>query len=276
MKKNVLKITVLAIGCFFVVPSATQALSGTNADDTRVKIYAKQGGDWFRSMTMDTDDDGVLKIKNMLPGWYEAKINDDDEESNQTVAIEARMLDLDGRRLKEETNVDLYYKTTAGVKTFVGTIETDEDGWLKKDSLEADVEYKFEFSENDDSSIGKEDGETRIKCKAKIDKSDWFTAFYGRTDENQVLEVINVLPGKYKFKYKSGDRDISLPFTLNAQVLNEKGEEIDEVTKIHLWAYLGPEKTKTFAGEVMTNDDGEITVPGLMHGVKYKVEVLED
>jgi len=276
MKQNVLKMAVLVIGGFLVIPLATQALSGTNADDIRVKLYTDQGDDWFRALTLDTDDDGVLKIKNVLPGWYEVRINDDDTHSGQTVAVEARMLDLDGRRLKEETNVDLYYRTTAGVKTFIGTVETDEDGWLKKSGLIADVEYKFALSDNDDSHVSKKDGQTRIKVKTKIDDSKWFPSFYGRTDENQILEVINVLPGKYKFKYKSGDRDVSLPFTLNAQLLNEKGEEIDEVTKVHLWAYLGPEKIKTFAGEVMTNDDGEITVPGLMHGVKYKIEVLED
>jgi hypothetical protein len=42
-----------------------------------------------------------------------------------------------------------------------------------------------------------------------------------------------------------------------------------------LWAYLGPEKTLTFAGEVWTDARGVITVPGLMHDVKYKVEVFE-
>ncbi len=275
MKQNVFKMTVLVIGGFLIVPLASQALSGTNADDTRVKFYSEQGNDWFRSLTMDTNDDGVLKIKNVLPGWYKLKINDDDTHSSQTVAVEARMLDLDGRRLKEKTNVDLFYNTAAGVKTAIGTVQTDEDGWLKKAGLSADVEYKFELSDNDDSSVSKKEGKTRIKCKAKIDDSDWFSSFYGRTDENQVLEVINVLPGKYKFKYKSGDRDVALPFILKATVLTEKGEEIEEATKVHLWAYLGPEKVKTFAGEVITNEDGEITVPGVMHGVKYKIKVIE-
>ena len=164
--------TILIIGGFLIVPLASQALSGTNADDTRVKLYSEQGNDWFRSLTMDTDDDGVLKIKNVLPGWYKVKINDDDTHSSQTVAVEVRMLDLDGRRLKEKTNVDLFYNTAVGVKTAIGTVQTDEDGWLKKAGLSADVEYKFELSDNDDSSIGKKEGKTRIKCNAKIDDSD--------------------------------------------------------------------------------------------------------
>jgi 5-hydroxyisourate hydrolase-like protein (transthyretin family) len=275
MKQKILKVSVFVVGSLMIFPLATQALSGIHADDTRVKLYSEQGDDWFRALTERTDSDGVLELKNVLPGWYEARINDDDETSGQTVAIKARMLDLDGRRLKEETNVDLFHETATGVKTPMGTVETDEDGWLKVSPLSADVKYKFELSDNDDSSIGHKDGKTRIKCKAKIDDSNWFSSYYGRTDENQVLEVINVLPGKYKFKYKSGDRDVALPFILNATVLSEKGEEIKEVTKVHLWAYLGPEKVKTFAGEVMTNDDGEITVPGLMPGVKYKIEVKD-
>ncbi len=275
MKQNVLKMTVLVIGGFLVMPLATQAFSGTDTSNARVKIYAEQGNDWFRALTARADYTGVLELKNMLPGWYEAKVDTEDQKSGQTVALKARMLDLDGRRLKEKTNVDLFYETAAGVKTAISTVETDKDGWLKVAGLNPDVKYKFEFSDNDDSSVSKKDNKTRIKCKAQIDDSDWFSAYYGRTDENQVLEVINVLPGKYKFKYKEGDRDIALPFTLSARMLDEKGERLKEATKVHLWAYLGPEKTKTFAGEVVTNARGEITIPGLMHGVKYKVKVIE-
>lgn len=276
MKQNVFKMSVLVVGGLLVIPFATQALSGTNASDTKVKIYTEQGGDWFRTLTLKTDSHGVLEAKNMLPGWYKAEVNEGDEKAGQTVALKARMLDLSGRRLKEKTNVDLFYKTAEGVKTFIGAVETDDSGWLEVSGLSADVEYKFEFTENDNASLSSEDGETRIKCKAQIEDSEWFPAFYGRTDENQVLEVINVLPGKYKFKYKEGDRDVSLPFTLKARMLTEKGERLKEATKVQLWAYLGPEKIKTFAGEVLTDARGEITIPGLMHGVKYKVAVLAD
>lgn len=274
MKKHVLKMTVLVIGGFLVLPLTTQALSGTNADDTRVKIYAEQGDDWFRAFTLRTDDHGVLEVKNMLPGWYKAKVNDDEKKSNQTVGLRARMLDLDGRRLKEDTNVDLYYDNN-GTKTYISTVETDDKGWLEVSGLSADVEYKFEMSKGDNSHVGDEEGEVRIKCKAKIDESDWFSAYYDVTEDN-ILEVTNVLPGKYKFKYKKQDRDVTVPFNLSARLLNEKGEKIKEATKVHLWAYLGPEKTKVFAGEVWTNARGEVTIPGLMHGVKYKIEVFDN
>ncbi len=266
---------IFVIGGFLVLPLATEAFSGTNASNIRVKIHTEQGNDWFRSGTARTDYTGVLEAKNMLPGWYEIRVDDADQKSSQTIAIRARMLDLDGRRLKEKTNIDLFYETSGGVKTAISTVQTDKDGWVRVSGLSADTKYKFEMTENDNSSVSQKDNKTRIKCKSQVDDSDWFPAYYGRTDEDQVFEVANVLPGKYKFKYKEGDRDIALPFTLNARMLNEKGERLKEATKVHLWAYLGPEKTRVFAGEVMTNVRGEITVPGLMHGVKYKVKVIE-
>ena len=274
MNKNVLKMTVLVIGGFLVFPLATQALSGVHADDVKVKLYTEQGGDWFRAMTIRADSHGVVEAKNVLPGWYKIKVNDDDATSGQTFAVRVRMLDLDGRRLKEDTNVDLYYDNN-GTKTLVGTVETDDDGWLETSGLSADVEYKFEMSDHDDSHVSSDDGEVRVKVKAKIDESDWFASYYDVT-ENNILEVQNVLPGKYKFKYKSQDRDASVPFTLEARLLTEKGEKIKELTKVHIWAYMGPEKVKTFAGEVWTDSKGVVTIPGVYPGMKYKIEVFDN
>jgi len=274
MKKNVFKVAVFVIGGFLVLPVVSQAFSGTNASDTRVRIYTEQGDDWFRCMTARTDYTGLLELENLLPGWYKAEVAKGDEKASQTVALKAKMLDLDGREIKDNTNVDLYFRTAAGVKTFISTVETDDDGWLKVAGLSPDTEYKFEMSDRDDSSVSKKDGEVRIKVKAKVDESDWFPAYYGRT-KDQVFEVINVLPGKYKFKYKTGDRDPSVPFILDATLLNEKGERLKEATKVHLWAYMGPEKTLVFAGEVWTDARGEVIIPGLMHGIKYKIEVLD-
>ncbi len=276
MKKNAFKKTILVVGSFLVLPWVTMAISGIDSGDTRVKIYAEQGGDWFRALTLRTDSHGVLEIDNMLPGWYKAKVNEGDEESGQKVAVEAKMLDLDGREIDQKTTFDLYYKNDAGDSVAIGSVETDDDGQLEVPGLSADTEYKFDLDERDDSSVGQKDGKVRIRCKAKVDQTDWFTAYYNRTDENRVLEVENILPGRYKFKYKEQDGDITLPFTLDARFLNEDGERLKQSTKVHLWAYLGPEKTLTFAGEVWTNARGEVMIPGLMHDVKYKVEVFDN
>jgi hypothetical protein len=274
MKRIFYQSVFIALGGVLVFPLATMAISGTGSGDVRVKIYAEQGNEWFRGFTTRADSHGVLEIKNMLPGWYKATVNEGDEADGQTVALKARMLDLDGRRIEDDTTFDLYQYDSSGNKVAIGTATTDDKGWLEVSGLSADTEYKFEIDERDDSSVGDEDGEVRIRCKAKIGESDWFSAYYNVT-KNNILEVRNVLPGRYKFKYKTQDRDPSVPFILQARLLNNDAERIKEPTKVHLWAYLGPEKTLTFAGEVWTDARGVITVPGLMHDVKYKVEVFE-
>lgn len=282
MKKIFYQLTFLFLCGVLVFPFISQAFSGTNVKGLKLKVYTEQGGEWFRSLSKRTDYTGVLEVKDVLPGWYKYKFYDEDRESGQAVAIEARMLDLDGRELKEDTNVDLYYRNASGEKTFISTVETDDEGWLKVAGLAENTEYKFELADRDDSSVSQKDGMMRVKVDAKIDvgatskTTDWFDAYYGITDENGVLETPDTLPGRYKFKYKEQDGDITQPFTLKTQLLNDKGDDLKESTKVHLWAYLGPEETLTFAGEVWTNHKGEIMVPGLMHGVKYKIEVFDN
>jgi len=276
MKKNFYQLAFLLLGSLLMLPSASQAFSGTNVKSLKLKLYTEQGGEWFRSLSKRTDYTGVLEVKDVLPGWYKYKFYDRDRSGTQAIAIEARMLDLDGREIDEDTNVDLYYKNTSGEKTFISTVKTDDEGWLKVEGLAEKTEYKFELSDRDDSNVSRKDGMMRVKVDAKIDDSDWFDAYYGRTDENGVLETPDTLPGRYRFKYKEQDGDITRPFTLKTQLLNDKGDDLKEPTKVHLWAYLGPEEVLTFAGEVWTNHKGEIMVPGLMHGVKYKVEVFDN
>ena len=276
MKKTFYQLAFLFLGGLLVFPMVSQAFSGTNVKNLKLKVYTEQGGEWFRSLSKRTDYTGVLEVKDVLPGWYKYSFYDKDRSGTQAIAIKARMLDLDGREIKDNTNVDLYYRAANGQKTFISTVETDDEGWVKVEGLAEDTEYKFELTDNDDSSVSQRDGEMRIKVNAKVDNSNWFDAYYGRTDENRVFETPDTLPGRYKFKYKEQDGDITQPFTLKTKLLNNKGDDLDEPTKVHLWAYLGPEKTLTFAGEVWTNHKGEIMVPGLMHGVKYKVEVFDN
>ena len=262
--------SLLALAAIALAPVATNALSGTNADDVEVDVKAKYEGEWFTALNMNADDDGVLRIKNVTPGWYKFIVDDDDEESGQTLAVQLRMLDNDGRKLKEKTDIELSYKAN-DIEVPIGTVETDDDGWLEIEGLSPDTPYELKIDENDDSHVSKKDGEVRIKVKAKIDESDWFPAVYRRTKNNRVLKVENVLPGKYKFKYKSGDADPAEPFTLNMRLRNEDGEKIKEITEVELYAYVN--KVRVPVGTMMTDTKGWITIPGVLTNMKYKISV---
>jgi 5-hydroxyisourate hydrolase-like protein (transthyretin family) len=259
------------VGAFFMVPLFAGAVSGTNVDNLKIKAYTKQGEKWFKASTSRTDSHGVLTKERILPGWYKFKVRGEDEKSGQTLAVKLRMLDTDGKKITEKSNVDLYYKDTAGTKIFINRIETDKKGWVNLSGLSFDTEYKLDVK--DDASLSKKDNKIRIKVSAKIDGSDWFRSRYKRTDETGVLNVEDVLPGKYKFKYKDGDRDVALPFNLKARMLNEKGEQVKEATKIQLYAYIN--KVKTPVGELMTDERGWVTIPGVMTGIKYKIDLVE-
>jgi hypothetical protein len=272
MKKKHISATLLICAMLMVTPFLVQALSGVNVDDIKVKVRTKQGGDWFDAIRKETTDQGVLKVKDVLPGWYEFSRPREDTRSGQTLAVELRMLDNDGRRIEDKTDVDLSMMV-GDTEVTIGTIETNEDGWLKTAGLSFDTKYKMEISDKDDASLSHKDGKARIKVKAKIDDSDWFPSYYDRTDENYVLEIGNVLPGKYKFKYKTGDRDVNLPFTLDITMLDEKGNDIDEPTAVNLYTYIN--KIRVPVGTVMTDDDGRLVLPGIMHGGKYKIELID-
>jgi uncharacterized surface anchored protein len=263
-------LSLLALAALVFVPAATRALSGTNVNDVKLDVKAKLGGDWFVALNMHTDKNGVVRIKNVTPGWYKFIIDEDDEESGQTFAVQLKMLDNDGRKLKEKTDVELSAEIS-GTEVAIGTVETDKDGWLEVEGLSSDVPYELKISDKDKSHLSKKDGEVRIKVKAKIDHSDWFPTAYKRTKENRVLEVENVLPGKYKFKYKNGDASPAEPFTLRMRVRNEDGEKIKEATDVNLYAYVN--KVRVPVGTIKTDAKGWLTVPGVLTNMKYKVDV---
>lgn len=244
------------------------ALSGANADEVKIKIFARQGGDWFRALYVKTDDNGVLEIKNVIPGKYKIEIRDKDIEDNQIVAGKFRMLDEDGKRIREKTDVDIYMHMN-GTKTFVGTLETDEEGWLEMAVMVPDIVYELDVKDN--ASLSQKDGKYRIKINAKIDDSKWFRALYTRTDTDKILRVKDVPPGKYKFKYKTGDATPDMPFVLDMTLLNNDAERIDEETTVELYAYVGGQRA--LIGTMQTDDDGRVVIPGALTGVKYKVKV---
>ncbi len=260
------------LGLLFCAPMAL-ADSGVNMDDIRVKLHAEKGGDWFRALTTRADANGVVEAKNVTPGWYKLKIDNTDVKGTQYVAVKLRMRDMDGKKLYEDTPVDLYYKNSNDVKTFITTVDTDKYGWLEVENLSLDTEYKLEIAERDGGSVHQKDGRARIKINAKIDDSNWFRALYERTDENMTLTAESVLPGKYKYKYNSSDRTADLPFNLYIRVRNEKGEKIKDATQVNLYAYIN--KVKTPVGQMMTDEKGWLFIPGVMTEMKYAIEVIE-
>ncbi len=118
----------------------------------------------------------------------------------------------------------------------------------------------------------------RIKTKAKISGSAWFDSSYDRLTAdvtrktNGVLEVKNVLPGKYKFKVKSSDvYDTTKPFALNAQLLTDKGKKIKKPTTVIIYAY--PNKVKTQVAEMTTDAHGWVTIPAVQPGATYRLKI---
>lgn len=264
-------VLLFAACAFFVAPLlASAGVSGTNAGDVKVKIHVKQGGEWFKAKTMHTDSNGVLELKNAIPGWYKMVIDDDDVEPSQTLAAKIRMLDREGKRVKEKVDVDAYVDI-GGTKTFVTTYETDKSGWVELSGITSGTKYYFDIKEKDGVSLSKKDGRPRIKVKAKIDGSDWFRAAYKRTDQAKVLELENVLSGKYKFSYKNGDASLADPFTLKIRVRDEDGKKIRKPTDVDLFAYIN--KVRVPVGTLKTDSKGWLIIPGVMTKMKYKIEV---
>ncbi|MDH4330731.1 MAG: hypothetical protein OEV93_04230, partial [Candidatus Moranbacteria bacterium] len=119
--------------------------------------------------------------------------------------------------------------------------------------------------------VKSKDDKYRVKVSAKIDDSGWFKSFYARTDTSKVLKIKDVLPGKYKFKYKSKDATPAEAFTLKMQLRDDEAEAIDEETTVEIYAFVG--KMKVPVGTVKTDDEGWVTLPGVMTEMKYEVKV---
>jgi len=253
------------IGGLSVLP--VQAVSGTNAADVRLTIEARQGGEWFDARRTNADDDGVVSLEDALPGKYRFDIDDDDLAADQSLGLSVRLLDEDGIELDDESEVEIYVYI-GDQKVFAGTTETDDDGDLDLEGILHGVVYEIDVK--DDGDLSAKDS-TRVKMYAKIDDSDWFKASTKRL-AGDVLKVENVLPGKYRFKYKSKDvATAPQAFTLRARLRDDEGRKIKEKTKVKLYAY--PYGVKTFVAEVKTDKKGWITVPGVQTHMKYKVKV---
>ncbi|HDH07627.1 MAG TPA: hypothetical protein ENG89_01240 [Candidatus Moranbacteria bacterium] len=270
MKKTKIILLGMAALALMVTPLASNALSGTNADDVEVRIFTKQGGEWFKVKTKKADFRGVLIAKNVLPGKYKVEVADEDVTTPQTLAGEFKMLDSEGRRIDHKTDVDVYMYIS-GVKTLIVTYETDADGWLDLPSMTPGASYYFDVKE--ESDLGSTEGKIRIKVKSKIEGSEWYQSLYSRTDENGVLRIKDVSSGKYKFKYKSGDADPAQPFILQLRMLKNNGKRIKDKTDVELFVYMN--KVRVKVADLETNADGWLTLPGVMTGMKYKLKVKD-
>jgi len=270
-KPKILLLLPLFALAMLAIPSTSHAISGVNASDMTIKIYTKQGGEWFKARTIKTNSNRVLEVKNALPGHYKGIIKDSDQQTPQYAAAKFRMLDNDGKRINHKSEVNVYIVASDGTRTLALATNTDTKGWIELAALLPATDYFIDVEENSD--LSEKSGQPRIKTKAKIDGSDWFQSSYKRLNKDGILTVKDALPGKYKFKYKSGDADTAQPFILKLKLLKNNGKKIDEKTKVKLYAYIMGVKTKV--AEMKTTSDGWITVPGVMTGMKYRIKVSD-
>ncbi len=254
-----------------LTPLASKAVSGLNAGDIPLKIYTKQGNDWFKAITVQTQDDGGIVLKDVLPGHYKGIVNDNDVQTPQYVAAKFKMLDNEGRRINHKTDVNVYTVTSDGTRTLALATATDRKGWITLAALLPNIDYLIDVEE--DSDLDQKDGRPRVKVKAKIDDSKWYQSNLKRLNSEGVLKLRNVPSGKYKFKYKSDDASPAQPFTLKLRLLRKNGKEIKKKTGVNLYAYIGGARVKV--AKLKTTSKGWITVPGVMTGMKYKIEVKD-
>lgn len=274
MKKYIIFPLLFAL-CF---PYGTSAISGNNTDEIYVEIKTNQGDDWFTARTIKTDDSSAMRLKDVLPGKYEFRHNDkDDVKSGQTLGLELQMKDDSGKDIKEETDVDAYV-FVGGTKYFINTFETDDNGWLDLEGIAFNTVYELDVK--GDGKVKSKDNLARMKVKSKINDSDWFSSNYERLDPdptgttNGILEMKNVISGKYKFKLKSGDAyDPTKPFIVKAQLRRDNGKRIKKPTQVNIYAY--PFGIKMKAAEVMTDDEGWIMLPEAQPDMKYKLKVKD-
>jgi hypothetical protein len=264
----------LILVCFLALPSIALAVSGTNIKEEYVIVKTKQGDEWFTARKVKTDKDSSLRLKSVLPGKYIFEL-EDDVKTGQTLGLELKMKDENGKNIREKTKVDAYVYI-GDTKVFINTFKTNTDGYLNLEGITPDTEYELKVK--GDGKVKKKDNLARIKTKTKIDGSDWFQSSYDRLTAdasnltNGTLEIKSALPGKYKFKVKSGDPyDLTKSFTVKARMRKANGKKIKKETRISVYAY--PNGLKTKIADVMTDARGWITLPGAQPNVKYKLKV---
>lgn len=277
INKNMKKIFILSLCIAFFAPLTVLGVSGANMDNIYVEIRTNQGDDWFTARTVKTDDDSSLRLKDVLPGKYRFELDDDDVKNGQKLGLELKIKDAEGKDIKEDTNVDAYI-FIGNTKVFINTFETNNSGWLKLEGITPGITYELDVK--GDGKVKSKNDLARIKTKAQIDNSAWFYSSYDRLEldtsgqTNGILEMTDVLSGKYKFKVKSGDLyDPAKPFIVKAQLRRNNGKNIKELTAVSIYAY--PYGIKTKVAEVMTDAKGWIILPQVQPNMKYRLKIKD-
>ncbi len=264
-------VALLSVMCALTAAGTAHAgISGTNAKHVDVTVKTKQGGTWFTARATTTDQDGVVTLKNALPGKYRFFIDSDDRRDSQTLALQVRLLDERGRRFTDRADVAVSVYTEDGTEVVVGTYRTDRHGWLDLVGITHGTTYKLDVK--DTAHLKKKKNKPRVRVKAKIDDSKWFPAVYKRLRTDGTLRVRDVLPGSYKFSYKRGDAQEDQPFTLHMRLRTEDGKTAKR-KKVTVYAY--PFGIKRKIGTFKTTRTGDLVLPGVRTGMKYKIRVKD-
>ncbi len=271
--KTKIGVGLLATFLLFAGAASTQALSGYKTDDVKVKIFAKpnQAKHWFRALYLRTDKDGVLEVKNVLPGSYKLKVRGTDQKKDQRIAARFKMLDDGGNKIKEVTPVEVYRYTNKGEEIDLGKFYTDKEGWLELSVIYPEKIYKLVVKGN--THLGKKANRVRIKVKAKIEDTKWFRSLYKRTNKARTLEIKNVRTGKYKFAFNPKDATVGETFNLHLKMLDNKASRIKKPTKVNVYSYVNGQKA--LIGTVYTDARGWITLPEVVTQVRYKLSVVD-
>lgn len=269
------KALIISMCSILFVPLFSWSASGHNAANTSIDVYTNQGNQWFMARRVKTDSKSTVKIKDVLPGKYQFRMDSKDQKPDQFLAVTIRLKDTAGKPLRDKTDVGVFMHV-ADHRIFGGTFRTDRRGWITLSGVKPGTTY--ELVVKGQGTLKKSGALARIKTKAKISGSAWFDSSYDRLTAdvtrktNGVLEVKNVLPGKYKFKVKSSDvYDTTKPFALNAQLLTDKGKKIKKPTTVIIYAY--PNKVKTQVAEMTTDAHGWVTIPAVQPGATYRLKI---
>ncbi len=257
----------------FVVAGLPGAVSaaGVNADKVTVTVKAKQGGEWITARKQKTDKNGVLDLRNVLPGKYTFNVKSDDQVAGQSLGLDLRLLDDDGRKIKEKVDVAMYYYV-GDAKLSAGTFRTNKKGELSLAGIVNGITYDLDVL--DTVKLKKKSDKPRVRTSVKIGKSDWFRGSYARLNSSGVLKLDDALSGKYKFKYKKGDvASLAQPFTLQLKVRHDNGKKVKKPTKVKLYVYKYG--MRMHVATLKTDKKGNVTIPGVQHGVKYKIKVSD-